>query len=466
MKNHAALSVVASSIALTSAAALAQSESKPAAANWPSFRGPDSSGIVAGQLPIEWNVETGKNVLWKTPIPGLAHSSPVIWGDRIFVTTAVREDAESKLSSLYGSPGYGAGESVVDEGVHAFRIYCLDKQSGDVLWFRDAAVGVPKAKRHPKSSHANPTPTCDAQRVVVSFGSEGLFCYDHDGNFIWKRDFGVLNSGAPGNNDKDSYQWGFASSPILFDGRVIVQCDVENQSFLTVLDARDGSDIWRVDRDEDSTWGSPAVVRGAQGGAQIVVNGYKHIGGYNLASGEEIWNLVGGGDVPVPTPLVSGDLIYITSAHGRMRPIYAIRTTARGLVTIDPAESEHMAWSYPRKGIYMQTPIVVDGLLYCCSDGGVLSCYDAKTGEEFYRKRLGSGGAGFSGSAIAATGQDGAGYLYFTSESGEVHVVRQGKDFEVVAVNDMGATCMSTPAASDGRMYFRTRDHLIAVGER
>lgn len=428
--------------------------------NWPSFRGHRANGLAPdATIPTTWNVEDGTNIRWTTPIPGLAHSSPVVWGNKVFLTTAVREGAESELSSLFGSPGYGKGDSVEDEGSHAFRVYCIDRDSGAVLWQQDAKTGVPQVKRHPKSTHANPTPACDAERVVAFFASEGLYCYDHAGNLQWSRDFGILDSAAPGHGE-DGYQWGFASSPILHDGRVYVQCDVENESFVAALDATDGREIWRTPRDENSTWGTPTVVDdGAGGRTQLVLNGYKHIGGYDLETGTETWTLVGGGDVPVPTPVVAHGLVYITNAHGRLRPIYAIRATATGEVTIDADACEHMAWSYPRKGVYMQTPLVVGDLLYCCADGGALSCYDAKTGEEKYKKRIGTGGAGFSGSPVAV-----GDVLFFTSESGEIFVVKHGSAFELLGVNDMGDTCMATPAVSGDTMFVRTRRALVAIG--
>jgi len=212
-------------------------------------------------LPARWDLETGTNVRWKTELAGLAHSSPVVWGDKVFVTSAARLEAEAELSSLYGSPGYGSGTSVADEGPHAFLVICLDKKSGEVLWERTAHEGIPQIKRHPKSSHANPTPAVDEKRVVAFFGSEGLYCYDHGGELQWQVDFGVLDCGAPRMEDHEQYQWGFASSPVLHGDKVIVQCDIQGQSFLALLDARNG---------------------------------------------EEIWKLVGGGDVPVPTPVVGG----------------------------------------------------------------------------------------------------------------------------------------------------------------
>ncbi|MFT7485006.1 MAG: outer membrane protein assembly factor BamB [Candidatus Paceibacteria bacterium] len=452
-----------STILLTCALAMVPGEDDGSQeGNWPSFRGFRARGIAdTHALPVDWNVEQGNNVLWKTSLPGLAHSSPIIWGDKVFVTTAVRMEAEANLSSLYGSAGYGAGESVENEGAHAFLLLCMDKNSGELLWEKTASEVIPEIKRHPKSSHANPTPAVDADHVVAFFGSDGIFCYDHEGELKWEKDFGVLDTGAPGMEDYEQFQWGFASSPVLYDGKLIVQCDIQEQSFLVVLDVATGKEVWRIERDEDSGWGTPTVHEvAACDGPQIILNGYKHIGGYELATGKEIWKLVGGGDVPVPTPIVEHGLIYITSAHGPLRPIYAIDAeTAQGELSMDPTECEAMAWSN-RRGIYMQTLLVYGEELYACSDGGVLQCFDAVTGESHYRQRIGDGRSGFSSSAVGGDGK-----VYFAGEAGMVHVVQAGSEYSLLASNDMGETIMSTPAISEGRLYVRTRGSLVCIGE-
>lgn len=419
--------------------------------HWPGFRGWHARGVSEGPAtPIEWDVPGGRNVLWRSPVPGLGHSSPVLWEDRVFVTTAVRLGGDASLKVGL----YGAGEPVEDEGPHEFRVQCLDANTGALLWDRVAHTGTPRIKRHPKASHASSTPACNAERVVAFFGSEGLFCYDHEGELVWSKDLGVLDTGAPGQRD---LQWGFASSPVIHEDKVIVQCDVQDQSFLAVLRLADGEEVWRTERDEDPTWCTPTVdVRDAR--AQVICNGYKHVGGYDLDSGAELWKLVGGGDVPVPTPVVAHDLIFLTSAHGRLAPIHAIDVLAEGELTMDADKCDALVWSHSRRGIYMQTPLVRGGHLYLCSDAGILACYEAGWGELVYRERLGAGDSGFSGSAVAAGDA-----LYFTSEDGEVHVVRAGPEFEVLAVNDLGETCMSTPAVSEGRMYYRTRGHVVAL---
>ena len=427
--------------------------------NWPSFRGPGARGIAEGYPTVsEWDVASGKNILWRTPVPGLAHSSPVIWGDRVFVTTAVPKGGgqpELKVG-LYGSV-----ESVPDEGEQQFQVVCLDRKDGHVLWTQTAFEGKPRYARHPKGSFAASSPAVDGERVVAFFGTEGLYAYDHSGKLLWKRDLGDLDAGwyvMPAEA-----QWGFSSSPVLHEGLVIVQADVQKGSFLAALKASDGSDVWRVDRDDLPTFGAPTVdVR--EGRSQVLVNGYKHMGGYDLATGKELWKVAGGGDIPVPTPIVAHDLVFLTNAHGRMAPILAVDAMASGTLTLDPAAEGAIGtrWCDQRLGAYMQTPLVVGEFLYVCKDTGNVTCFDAKTGEIVYdRERMGDGTSGFTSSGVAADGK-----LYFASEEGEVFVLEEGFEFKVLARNALGEPCMATPAIAGGVLYYRTRDHLTAIGAK
>lgn len=418
--------------------------------NWPSFRGWYGRGVAEGHTTaIEWDVESGENILFRVPVPGLAHSSPVIWGDDVFLTTAVRKGGEQELRvGLYGDIA-----PVQDESEFLFEVHAYDKESGELKWAQLAWEGVPDVKRHPKGSHAAATPATDGERVVAFFGSEGLHCFSVEGEPLWSRDLGRMDSGYFMVPDA---QWGFAASPVLYDDRVIVQCDIQGDSFVAVLDANTGETLWKTMREEVPTWSTPTVdVR--DGRAQVICNGWKHIGGYDLETGEELWRMEGGGDIPVPTPVVAHDLIYITNAHGRLAPIYALDVAAEGELTRESGPDDGLAWSN-RRGIYMQTPVVYGDNVYFCSDSGILGCYDARTGEEVYRERLGAGRSGFTGSGIAADGK-----LYFTSEEGDVHVV-DGWRFDVLAVNALGEECMSSPAVSEGVLYYRTRGHLVAVG--
>jgi outer membrane protein assembly factor BamB len=256
-------------------------------------------------------------------------------------------------------------------------------------------------------------------------------------------------------------QWGFASSPILFDGMVIVQCDVLKDSFLAAFDVCGGRELWRVSRDDVPTWSTPTVYQG-EIRTELIVNGYRHAGGYDAWTGKELWRLGGGGDIPVPTPVVANGLVFLSSAHGGQNPLCAIRLGATGDVTPngDHERRGPIAWYRERDGIYMQTPIVYGDYLYACRDNGVLSCYAAQTGERFYRERLGNGSAGFSASPVAADGR-----LYFTSEEGDVYVVRAGPTFEVLATNRIGEVCMATPAISDGMILIRAKSHVYGISE-
>ena len=420
--------------------------------NWPSFRGPNASGIAEGApSAAKWNVESGENIRWKTALPGLGHSSPIVWGDKVFVTTAVPATGEASLRvGLYGD-----GESVKDDAPQSWRVLCLDKKSGKVLWDKEAIQGVPKVKRHTKASHANSTPATDGKHVVAFFASEGLHCYDLDGQLKWTKDLGVLDAGAPGAPD---YQWGFASSPIIHDGRVIVQCDVQGDSFLAAFDVTNGKEVWRTPRDEEPTWGTPTTCTHA-GRTQIVCNGYKRIAGHDFATGKELWWMKGGGDVPVPTPVVAHELIFITNAHGSEAPIYAIRPMAEGEITL-PAVGEsnsHIAWSKSRRGNYMQTPLVYGDHLYMCKDNGIFTIYNAKSGEQTARERVG-GTTGFTASMVASDGK-----VYVTSEEGDVKVLKAGPEYSVMATNELGDIAMATPAISEGVLFFRTQKSLIAI---
>ena len=409
--------------------------------NWPQFRGVQAGGIAEGaETPVHWNAETGENILWKTPIPGLGHSSPIVWGDLVCMTTAVSgsDDEDVLKVGLYGDIA-----PVVDDRPWRWEVRCLDKTTGAERWTAVAHQGVPAIPRHPKATHANSTLATDGASLIAMFGSEGLYGYELEtGREVWRVDLGVLD----------------ATSPVIHDGLVVIQADVINGSFLAVFDVATGAEVWRVERDEVPTWSTPTV-HVVDGRAQIVVNGYRHIGAYDLATGEEVWRMTGGGDIPTPAPIVDDGLIFITNSHGAEAPIFAISEGATGDIT--PAagalSNDHLVWSRRRDGAYMQTPIVYDGLLYNCRTNGVLSAYEPRTGRRLYQQRIGGGG-GFSASAVAANGM-----LYYSGEDGTVHVVKAGPEFELLAENPMGETLMATPAISDGVLFIRTRGHLVAV---
>jgi outer membrane protein assembly factor BamB len=423
------------------------------AANWPQFRGPSACGVdTNAAAPTRWDVEKGENVRWHTTIPGLAHSSPILWNDRLYLTTAVRPGKADLKVGLYGDIA-----SANDQEPHQWRLLALEKGTGRIVWDKLGHEAVPRVKRHPKSSHCSSTPATDGRHIVAIFGSEGLFCFDMDGRPLWKKDLGPMDSAY---FQVPSAQWGFASSPVIQDGKVVVLCDVLTNSFLAAFDLADGKELWRAPRNDVPTWGTPTVARvGDQ--TQVLVNGWHHIGAYDFSNGKEIWRLDGGGDIPVPTPVTVNNLAYFTSAHGKSRPMRAVRLSARGDIT--PAEvgatNNAIAWAHPRQGNYMQTPIVVGSHLYACFDNGVLTCFDAGTGAIAFSERLGTGGEGFTASPVS----DGR-HLFFPSEVGNVYVVPADEKFSVVATNKLAETCMASPAISDGTLFFRTREQVIAVG--
>jgi outer membrane protein assembly factor BamB len=423
--------------------------------NWPSFRGPNASGVADGQFPpLIWDAEKSINIQWKTPIPGLGHSCPIIWGDRVFITTAISGDSNTKLRvGLYGDV-----DSVNDPTSHCWRVYSLDKHTGKILWERTAREGVPKIKRHTKGSHANATAATDGRRVVVNFGSEGMYCYDFDGNLLWKRELGVLDSGF--FFDADS-QWGFGSSPIIYQDRVMVQCDVGKNSFIAAYNLDDGRPIWRTPREEIPSWGTPTIYAGKTR-AELITNATKFVRGYDPLTGKELWRLSRNAEITVPTPVIGHGLIYVTSGYAPVQPIYAIRPGATGDISLkDGKESnEFVAWSKTRGGPYMTTPIIYGDFLYTCANAGMLTCYDAKTGKQIYRERLGGKG-GYTASPVAADGK-----LYFTGEESGVRVVKAGPQFELLAVNPLGDVCLATPAISDGMIFIRTQHFLLAIARQ
>ena len=424
-----------------------------ATADWPQFRGPDACGVDASvRTPIHWNIEKGTNVRWHTAIPGLAHSSPIISGNVVYVTTAVGTGDQNVKVGLYGDI-----TPANDQDSHQWRLLALEKGTGKIIWDKLSYEGIPKGKRHPKSTHCNSTPATDGERIAAIFGSEGLFCFDREGKLLWKKDLGPMKSGyyvVP------SAQWGFSSSPVIHDGKVIVLCDVLGDSFIAEFDLADGREIWRTARHDVPTWGTPALAKTGKR-TEILVNGWHHTGAYDFADGKEIWKLDGGGDVPVPTPLVAGDLAYFTSGHGAQRPMRAIRLDAVGDLTHQEAGATNagVAWEQ-RKGNYMQTPIVVGKFLYGCLDGGIVTCFEAKTGAVRYSERIGNGTEGFTASPVS----DGHN-LYFTSEIGNVYLIPANGNFSVDATNSLNETCLSTAAVSDGTLFYRTRHELIAIGK-
>ncbi len=445
---NARLAAPCSLLTLTLGALPAQSDAETA---WPGFHGPHGRGVAEGfETATEWDVESGKNIAWQTAIPGLSHSSPVIWGDMVFVNTSIRQgDKEGEEELKVGL--YGDIRPVEDDSEFDFQLLCVDRKSGEVRWSKSVWRGKPAIPRHPKGTHAASTPATDGEHVATFLGSEGLHVYTVAGEKLWSKDFGVLDScffAMP------KAQWGWASSPIIHDGRVYVQADAHEGSFVAAFDVATGKQVWRTDRAEKSTWCTPTVHIG-EGRRQLVLNGWKHIGGYDLDSGKPLWWLAGKGDLPVPRPAVAHDMFFLTSSHGGTQ-ILAVAANSKGELSME-ADGKQMVWSSKRFGAYMQTPIVYGDELYVCRDNGVITCWDARTGTQHYRERL-TAGFGYTSSGVAADGK-----LYYSSEEGDVHVVKAGPEFELLGVHEFGETVMATPAISRGMLLYRTRTKLVAI---
>lgn len=424
--------------------------------NWPSFRGLQASGVAEQQnLPDRWDGKTGENILWHTSIPGLAHSSPVVWGNRLFVTSAVSSDPQATFR-----PGlYGDGDASKDRSPHRWVMYALDKRTGKILWERVAYQGAPIEKRHIKSTYANSTPATDGRIVVGWFGSQGVYAYDLNGRLLWKVDIGKLDMGA---YDIPTYEWGPASSPIIWNNLVILQCDTQDDSFLLALDADTGKTVWKTDRDELPSWGTPTVAMTSKG-PELVANASNYIRGYDPRTGKELWKLGRSSKITAPTPVFTDDLFVIASGRAPERPIFVVRAGARGDLTLpeDKTTSDAVVWSRSGRGSYMPTPLIYDGILYVLSNNGVLDAYNVRTGEEIYRQRLPLVGSGFSASPIASDGK-----LYLANEDGEMLVIAAGQKFAHLSTNSMGELLMATPALSEGVMYVRSSTSLFAIGKK
>lgn len=422
---------------------------------WFMYRGNYASGVLDNaNLPDTWNAETGENIAWKTEIPGTGHGCPIVWGDDVFVTTAVSEEDKGDIQTGI----YGSIQPVPDSSIHNWNVYCIDKLTGKINWERTAHQGIPKQKRHPMSSHANCTPATNGEFVVAFFGSEGLYCYDMNGTLQWSKDFGVLRSVF---FLVESAEWEFASSPLIHDNVVIIQCDVMENSFLAAFDIKTGKELWKKDRDEYPGWCTPNIYFEGEK-ARIAVNGYKHRGGYDFKTGEEIWHMSGGGDIPIPTPIIGNDLVYFNSAHGKVSPVMAVQNTARGKVVFkeNGKPSEFIKWAKPRGGSYMGTMLLYGDYLYNAAWNGKLSCYNASTGEEIYSEKVGSGNS-YTSSPVAADG-----IIYITDNDGMVYSVKAGPEYEMLQENNVGDVCMSTPAIAENYLFFRTAKGLVAISQK
>lgn len=433
----------------------AVAQKQPAKDNWPSFRGQNAAGVADNQnLPDTWDGEKGTAIKWKVRIPGLAHSSPVVWEDKLFVTTAI----SSKDKATFKPGLYGAGDASDDKSVHQWKVFCLDKKTGKIIWEKLAYEGVPKEKRHVKSTYASSSPATDGRYVVAFFGSQGLYAFDMKGKLVWKKDLGRLDVGA---YDLPEYEWGTASSPIIYKDLVIVQCDTSKEDFLMGINIKTGETVWKTERTEMPSWATPTVYQG-KARAELITNAPNFIRGNDPETGIELWKLGDSSNITAPTPIFSGDLIVVASGRRPNAPIFVVRPGASGDITLPKGQttSQHVAWTRQKVGSYMPTPLIYMGLLYVLKNEGIFTCFDLATGEEKYQSRIPHQGSGFSGSPVASDGK-----IYLPSEDGDIFIVKAGDKFELLGKNSIGQLLMATPAISGKMMFVRGERDLFAIGK-
>lgn len=419
--------------------------------NWPQFRGPRADGVSedAG-LPEKWSKT--ENVVWSREIPGRGWSSPIIWGDKVFVTTAIRKSGEKAEVIKKGL--YFGGERPIPKEPHRWVVYALDAAKGDVLWEKTAHEGVPEQGHHLKNTLASETPVTDGERVYAYFGNVGVFCYDMDGNKLWEKRFDPMPM---------KLGWGTAASPVLHGGRLFIVNDNEKKSYMVALDARNGDEIWRIDREEKSNWATPFVWQNEQR-AEIVTPGSRKVRSYDL-DGKLLWELGGMSSIAIPTPFERFGLLYVSSGYvlDRRKPIFAIRPGASGDISLKEKETsnEFIAWSQPMAGPYNVSPIIYKDLMYVLYDQGLFACFDARTGKQVYdqpKVRIGKGGS-YTASPWAYNDK-----LFCLNEDGETVVIAAGKEFKVLHQNSLDEFTMSTPAIAHGSLFIRTDSTLYRIG--
>ena len=423
---------------------------QPESTQWTKFRGPDAGAVPDDpRLPDTWSETT--NVTWKTDIPGLGWSSPVVWDEHVFLTTAVSAGEERQpVRGLY-DPGAASGATRSTAG-HRWVVYDLDFETGDVRWSREIAAAVPQIERHLKNSFASETPVTDGERLYVYFGTIGLVAaLDLTGEVLWRRDLGVFNG---------RQRFGTAASPALHGGRLYVVNDNSTASFLVALDAATGDEVWRVERDEVENWATPLVWENDLR-TEIVTAGLRRIRSYDL-DGQLLWEVGGMTVNVVPTPFARDGLVYISSGYpgGMPRPVYAIRPGASGDISLSPGENgnDFIVWYQPMLGTYNTSALVYEGHYYTLLDRGFLLNHDAQTGREVYGRTRIKPGSGFTASPWAYNDR-----IFLMGEDGDTFVIRAGSEFELLHTNSLNEMALATPAVVRGSLLLRTQTKLYRI---
>lgn len=417
--------------------------------DWPQFRGPTSSGVAPGAgYPMQW--DTNQNVAWSTEIPGLGWSSPIVAGGKVFLTSVVTDGkVEPPKKGLY----FGGERPNPGADTNHWMVWCLDTAKGGILWKREVHSGPPPGPRHVKNTYASETPVTDGERVYAMFGNQGVYCLDMDGKVLWSKELTAK---------KTAFAWGTAASPVLFSGRLVIVQDNEEESSITALDPKSGDQVWRTARDERSNWATPMVWKHDEV-KELVVPGRKKVRSYGT-DGTVLWEFGGMSSIVIPTPLEANGLLYVSSGYvgDKTRPIFAIRSGAKGDISLKPDESTNsfIAWRESTIGPYNPSPIIYGDRLYVLYDFGFFACYDARTGKQIYeRQRLNKdASAGFTSSPWAADGR-----IYCLSEDGDTYVIEAGAEYKPVGKNSLGEMCMATPAIAEKSFFIRTASRLVRI---
>ena len=426
--------------------------------NWAQFRG-SRGGVAADDpaLPDTWS--TTDHIVWTIEVAGRGWSSPIVWGDHVFVTAAV--NAKGTEEPLKPVPSY-AGRSVggpmsgrdIGSSTDPYRwvVSDIDFKSGKVRWQSTVHTAVPVESKHQKNSYASETPATDGERVYVYSGNAGLFAFDMNGKSVWSKPMGPF---------KVRSGWGPASSPVVHKDRVYVVNDNDDQSFIAAYDTRTGAEIWKVNRDEGSNWGTPFVWENGTR-TEIVTAGTDKVRSYDV-SGKLLWTLTGMSTIQIPTPIAAHGLLYISSGYPSdpLRPVYAIRPGASGDISLKQGQSANasIAWSHPALGAYNPSGLVHGEYYYTLIDRGLLVCHDAKTGKEIYpRQRITTEAASFTASPWAYNGK-----IFAMSEDGDTYVLQAGPEFKVLGKNSLNKMALATPAIANGSLIVRTASKLYRI---
>jgi outer membrane protein assembly factor BamB len=416
---------------------------------WPQFRGSKSLGVAEDPaLPDKWGPT--ENVAWKTDIPGVGWSSPVVWGDKIFLTSVVNDgQTEPPKKGLY----FG-GERKGPQDVHHWKVYSVDFRTGAIRWEREVYKGVPKSSRHLKNSFASETPVTDGERVYAYFGNLGIFCFTVDGKPLWNKQWEPA---------KTAYGWGTAASPVLFKDRLYIVNDNDDHSYLMALNKKTGQEIWKVDREEHSNWSTPYIWENGLR-TELITTGVKKVRSYDL-NGKLLWEFGGMSSIVIPTPFSSFGLLYVASGYiqDKNRPVFAIRPGASGDISLAAGETsnKYIAWFQPQAGPYNPSPLIYGEYYYTLLDRGLFTCHDAKTGKEVYgRQRIDPASTAFTSSPWAYNGK-----IFCLSEDGDTFVIQSGPEYKLIGKNSLDEMCMATPAVVRGSLIIRTASKLYRISK-